>query len=84
MSDDGECIDCQSDKEVNITCMGLEKANKACPNRFYTYACGTYSHLKCPTGTSNHCDDIKISGIQRECWQKHDNKCYAILSEDTF
>jgi hypothetical protein len=47
MGDDGKCYSCNTDESIGIECIGYEKAFKLCPNRFFTWACKTYSKLKC-------------------------------------
>ena len=47
MGDDGKCYSCNTDESIGIGCIGYEKAFELCPNRFFTWACKTYSKLKC-------------------------------------
>ena len=47
MGDDGKCYSCDTDESVGVGCIGYEKAFELCPNRYFTWACKTYSKLKC-------------------------------------
>ena len=47
LGDDGICYSCESDKTIEIQCVGWEAAKKTCPNRLLGYP-ALWSYLKCP------------------------------------
>ena len=55
MVDDGKCYSCNERKDIEVSCIGKEKAFKICPHRNFHEECGAVSKYcfenNCPKGT---------------------------------
>ena len=66
MGDDGKCYYCNEISDIDIKCMGDEKASKVCPNRISVHqGCGYMISRLCP---ENNCTNGTFMGDDGKCY----------------